>query len=861
MIKGIKFQKLFFFFSIFCFFAFEALAFEWRLPEVNYPKLPIPGVLTPQEIAEKVNSKELTQEEALSRYVLYFYYLFLSLAGILAFLAIIAGGIRYLTSTGSPPKLVLARNQIVNGIFGILLLLSAGLISTYLNPELRIWKVSVTKAKICSHRECDEGVCKLVFDKPEDNRECPNIPNQCLSDSDCSQTKPIAEYYEVPLGRLVETVLYWSERVKEEAESLKNFAAQARKGSENVMKIVQDEKEGCFCENVSPPECKGGLICKEMENFSPIGGEIDLTKYFFPEGAPGVWISSCEYFKPIPLEDGTYKYQKSWDGYGYERFKIKEGYIYHLEDTTWARAGGESIVCADVHSDLKIRQFAYRPAAFSLVDGAIGIGMFTCEDFSKKGEEGGKWVPTKMNVGQTFQTTLTVISFPREPRETRFEGDSQMKLQLLKKDICCDTYFNGTFEHQMKLEYQGCLILPNGILRKDAIVLHDLTHDEYFYYDIKLGWIGFQWGGDPTKGHFLVEMQYNEANTSFPETVCLDLRGGEKKYMKCSSTGKDPCKKRDEMNKNLSISNCTSGIKRELEQAKWQLALAKAKLELAEAFLRDASPRGLSYDEFHSLEPTERKISRFEFWKDINILDSPLTPQYDDEADPLTFYVLNEGLNRDLISILKSVSFDIFIRRFDPPSRINATPKEGAIVITPFPYFSQRDYLDIIDECDSEEDTIYHSGCGPTSLAMVLKYFNNDIDPKKLAEELKTNKNCPTCGWSTIEYYCGVGSVGENLMKKARDYNVDCGNYPIEFNIEIIKRELENNHPIIVHWKNYLTLGVGHFAVIYGIYAKEGENPILYIRDPWGGESVAFEVNEISAQVLDQMWVCKKMAP
>jgi len=60
----------------------------------------------------------------------------ISIAGVIALIALIIGGILYLTSTGEPEKLSKARKQILAAFLGIIILLSSYLILRTINPEL-----------------------------------------------------------------------------------------------------------------------------------------------------------------------------------------------------------------------------------------------------------------------------------------------------------------------------------------------------------------------------------------------------------------------------------------------------------------------------------------------------------------------------------------------------------------------------------------------------------------------------------------------------------------------------------------------------------------------------------------------------
>jgi len=74
----------------------------------------------------------------------------ISIAGVIALMALIIGGILYLTSTGEPEKLDKAKKQILAALFGIVILLSSYLILRTINPELVSFEILRLK-KITFH--------------------------------------------------------------------------------------------------------------------------------------------------------------------------------------------------------------------------------------------------------------------------------------------------------------------------------------------------------------------------------------------------------------------------------------------------------------------------------------------------------------------------------------------------------------------------------------------------------------------------------------------------------------------------------------------------------------------------------------
>lgn len=76
----------------------------------------------------------------LADYVKYIFYFAIAISGLLAFGALIYGGVRYLTSAGNPAAVADAKDQIFAGILGLIILLSSYLVLNTINPQLVVLK-------------------------------------------------------------------------------------------------------------------------------------------------------------------------------------------------------------------------------------------------------------------------------------------------------------------------------------------------------------------------------------------------------------------------------------------------------------------------------------------------------------------------------------------------------------------------------------------------------------------------------------------------------------------------------------------------------------------------------------------------
>ncbi|MBU0476930.1 pilin [Patescibacteria group bacterium] len=108
-------------------FSLVGFSLAQRDLEILYPG--VPGAETPQ-----------TVKIPLGEYIKYIFNFAVAISGLIAFASLIYGGIRYLTSVGSPTALSEAQSQIKAGGLGIVILLGAYLFLTTINPQLIILK-------------------------------------------------------------------------------------------------------------------------------------------------------------------------------------------------------------------------------------------------------------------------------------------------------------------------------------------------------------------------------------------------------------------------------------------------------------------------------------------------------------------------------------------------------------------------------------------------------------------------------------------------------------------------------------------------------------------------------------------------
>jgi len=97
---------------------------------INFPEIP--------------GTENLDPAEGIPELIAFVYLIGLWLVGIAVFVQITGGGVRWLLSAGKPGEIEKAKAQILNAIFGLILLLSSYVILNTINPDL-INGVFVTK--------------------------------------------------------------------------------------------------------------------------------------------------------------------------------------------------------------------------------------------------------------------------------------------------------------------------------------------------------------------------------------------------------------------------------------------------------------------------------------------------------------------------------------------------------------------------------------------------------------------------------------------------------------------------------------------------------------------------------------------
>lgn len=84
----------------------------------------------------QIGEATISETPLLPEYVKYIFNFSITIAGLVAFLSLIYGGVRYLTSAGNPATMSDARDQIFAGIIGLIVILGSWVLLTTINPQL-----------------------------------------------------------------------------------------------------------------------------------------------------------------------------------------------------------------------------------------------------------------------------------------------------------------------------------------------------------------------------------------------------------------------------------------------------------------------------------------------------------------------------------------------------------------------------------------------------------------------------------------------------------------------------------------------------------------------------------------------------
>lgn len=161
-----------------------------------------------------------------------------------------------------------------------------------------------------------------------------------------------------------------------------------------------------------------------------------------------------------------------------------------------------------------------------------------------------------------------------------------------------------------------------------------------------------------------------------------------------------------------------------------------------------------------------------------------------------------------------------------------------------FVYYSQKDPRWKLYGPNNEGISIYESGCGPTSLSMIIATFNDSsVTPQMMAD----------AGYANGSLLPGVGTVHAPLLEAAKDKGwigdpVDLGNRSIEELMDFVK----SGGLIYMSGRGPAPFtSAGHLVVMRDADTTAGT---ITIADPWRGEADVYSKDVVDTYRSDVNW-------
>jgi hypothetical protein len=224
-------------------------------------------LFSPYFLFTQAETKPETIKAGLSEYVIYFFNFAILSTGLILFVALIYGGILYLTSVGQVAKLKAAKEQIVSAFLGIIILLSSYIILTTINPQLVMFHFPPLP-EIADKR--------FICAKDED---CP--PNFICQEGVCISKKRELSliFYEIPLGQIIRSGVWEDKRIegtKNLLDEIENFLKEEIKVGRSFERISDLNRylfsltAECQCGYLQGE--RGAILCTQPWDWAlPIG--------------------------------------------------------------------------------------------------------------------------------------------------------------------------------------------------------------------------------------------------------------------------------------------------------------------------------------------------------------------------------------------------------------------------------------------------------------------------------------------------------------------------------------------------------------------------------------------------------------
>lgn len=232
-------------------------------PLIFKPQISIPGLWTAGE--EKVLAKNDTSY--IAQMVQGFYNYGIGIAGILATIILMAGGLVWLTSAGSSEKITQAKNLIGGSIIGLVILFGSWMLLRTINPNLVDFKISkIISIRSITLDDGEDGMIDSSGSLPQDTEikiKCLNAGQLCvdtqppsmqLDNSICINKFGLEEWGQFSCAYGQKHCCAYSEIINNEI----NKECKGEKNGTPCKATATDVSNTGICKN---DKCEGGNVC------------------------------------------------------------------------------------------------------------------------------------------------------------------------------------------------------------------------------------------------------------------------------------------------------------------------------------------------------------------------------------------------------------------------------------------------------------------------------------------------------------------------------------------------------------------------------------------------------------------------
>lgn len=193
------------------------------------------------------------------------------------------------------------------------------------------------------------------------------------------------------------------------------------------------------------------------------------------------------------------------------------------------------------------------------------------------------------------------------------------------------------------------------------------------------------------------------------------------------------------------------------------------------------------------------------------------------QYDTLNIDNLNNADGNDYAAMLANAYTGYTIRNAKEDVYDNGVNYGNETILTPIIFYDQRDYKGSF--CGLKNEVIARSGCGVTSMAMIVSTYENNkkYDPVYMNEEARKKGHCSSGNgtyYSHFTYQSKVFGYKYLAVKKTSDAT----------KLNLVTSHLRKGHFVILHVGEGQFTSGGHYMVLGGI---DPSTKSVYVYDPY----------------------------